>query len=233
MIRNRLLASVAFSALMCGGALADPMAFSWNGPYVGGNLGYIGGSSTVYENNNDPDHFFDGKKTSVSSSGVLGGAQAGYNWQFGSIVLGAEADIDFASASGSGATGAPGGTFSFNTRTEISGLGTMRGRLGYAFAPVPLMVYATAGIAYGDVKNSVNLPNFPFTESGSASNWRAGWTAGGGAEYAFARNWTVRAEALYVDLGGQTVTTNSSVVGYRFGFRDTAVIGRTAINFKF
>jgi outer membrane immunogenic protein len=33
-----------------------------------------------------------------------------------------------------------------------------------------------------------------------------GWTAGGGLEYALARQWTVKAEYLYLDLGNRSVT---------------------------
>ena len=35
---------------------------------------------------------------------------------------------------------------------------------------------------------------------GSNSEIRVGWVAGAGAEYAFASNWSVKAEYLYVDL---------------------------------
>lgn len=35
----------------------------------------------------------------------------------------------------------------------------------------------------------------------SYSDTRWGWTAGGGVEWAFAPNWSIKAEYLYVDLG--------------------------------
>ena len=224
-VRNRLLASVALSALMCGSALADPMDFTWTGPYVGGNLGYIGGRTEAHDI--DGSGFGGGK---ASSGGVLGGAQIGYNWQFGPIVLGAESDVDFSSLN----TSATGGAFPFipvSYRSQISDLGTARGRLGYAFAPMPILLYATAGVAVGQVKNTVGLPTFPPGDTGSTSNWRTGWTVGAGVEYAFAKSWTVRAEGLFVDLGSEHVATGLN--NYRFGFRDQAAIGRTAINFKF
>ena len=42
--------------------------------------------------------------------------------------------------------------------------------------------------------------------TGSFSGTRVGWTAGGGLEWLFAPNWSVKAEYLYYDLG--SVTSN-------------------------
>src|ERR1700712_2083999 len=53
-------------------------AYSWAGPYLGGNLGYAWG--TVDNNLPKP-------------SGFAGGVQAGYNWQQGAWVFGLEGDI--------------------------------------------------------------------------------------------------------------------------------------------
>ena len=53
-------------------------AYSWAGPYLGGNLGYAWGSVA-----NNP----------TKPSGFVGGVQAGYNWQNGAWVFGVEGDI--------------------------------------------------------------------------------------------------------------------------------------------
>ena len=53
-------------------------AYSWAGPYLGGNLGYAWGSV-----DNNP----------TKPSGFAGGIQAGYNWQNGPWVFGVEGDI--------------------------------------------------------------------------------------------------------------------------------------------
>jgi opacity protein-like surface antigen len=50
------------------------------------------------------------------------------------------------------------------------------------------------GVAYGQVKGTV-------AGIGSVSNTNVGWAAGGGLECAFANNWSVKFEYLYVDLG--------------------------------
>ena len=83
-------------------------AYSWAGPYLGGNLGYAWGS---VENN------------PTKPSGFAGGVQAGYNWQQGGPwVFGVEGDIQ---VSGAEQTFAP-------WKFSNPWFGTLRGRVGYA-----------------------------------------------------------------------------------------------------
>src|SRR3954452_13728406 len=58
-------------------------AFSWAGPYLGGNLGYSWGSV-----DNNP----------TKPAGLLGGVQGGYNWQTGAFVFGVEGDLQLNAA---------------------------------------------------------------------------------------------------------------------------------------
>src|SRR5580765_7254498 len=58
-------------------------AYSWAGPYLGGNLGYGWGSV-----DNNP----------TKPSGFAGGVQAGYNFQNGPWVYGLEGDIQASAA---------------------------------------------------------------------------------------------------------------------------------------
>ena len=65
---------------------APPAAYavySWVGPYIGLNLGYQWGGTT--NNPTDP-------------SGIMGGVQAGYNFQFNQFVVGVETDIQLSGA---------------------------------------------------------------------------------------------------------------------------------------
>jgi outer membrane immunogenic protein len=109
-------------------------------------------------------------------------------------------------------------------------MGTVRGRLGYLVTPT-ILVYGTGGLAYGGVHasathggvmqgvltgaNDAKYPvpyaysqlngtyTFPIVPgSGSYSNTQVGWIAGGGAEWMFAPNWSLKIEGLYYDLGG-------------------------------
>src|SRR4051794_7745562 len=138
-------------------------AFSWAGPYLGGNLGYNWG--TVDNNLAKP-------------SGLLGGVQAGYNWQSGPLVYGVEGDLQL---NGAEDTFAP-------WKFSNPWFGTVRGRVGYAFNNV--LIYATGGLAYG----SLRAETFGLSES----HTNAGWTAGVGGEFGIAQNWTAKIEYLYV-----------------------------------
>jgi outer membrane immunogenic protein len=164
------------------------------------------------------------------SAGFIGGGQFGYNWQFNSWVAGFEADIQSTTvkatpgSTANFALGAPFGGASVTTNLsitkEIDYLGTVRGRLGWLAAP-SLLVYGTGGFAYGGVKAATNVTSTligstctavvcnPSTSSGISEN-RTGWTAGGGFEWMFAPQWSVKLEYLYYDLG--RVTYNSLLV---------------------
>jgi outer membrane immunogenic protein len=83
------------------------------------------------------------------------------------------------------------------------------------------LIYATGGLAYGRVSLTTNMePTYvhscanvaTFCMTGSSKEWKAGWTIGGGWEYAFASNWSAKVEYLYYDLG--TISdTNPQVSG--------------------
>jgi outer membrane immunogenic protein len=69
----------------------------------------------------------------------------------------------------------------------------------------------------------------------NTDKWKTGWTAGGGLEYAFLNNWTVRVEALYVDLGTTegTATATTPTSNCRFGFKNHYSLARVGLNYKF
>lgn len=167
-------------------------AYNWTGTYLGVNLGYQWGSVA-----NLP----------LQPSGINGGAQAGYNWQTGQFVLGAETDIQLSSADDTFAT------YQFSNPW----FGTTRGRAGIALTNV--LLYATAGLAYGEGRlNSVGL---------TESHADLGWTAGGGIEVGFTPNWSVKAEYLYFDLGNQ----NYVLTGVNNGLTSSMI--RLGINYRF
>nr|GAJ32823.1 31 kDa outer-membrane immunogenic protein precursor [Bradyrhizobium sp. DOA9] len=100
-------------------------AYSWAGPYLGGNIGYEWGSV-----DNNP----------TKPSGFVGGVQAGYNFQNGPWVFGVEGDIQ---AAGADDTFAP-------WKFSNPWFGTLRGRAGYSFSNV--LFYGTAGLAFGELR---------------------------------------------------------------------------------
>jgi outer membrane immunogenic protein len=192
--------------------------------------------------------------------GFIGGGQVGYNYQMGSVVLGLEADI--MGLAGDKATllyaaSAPAGGYGPNVDSYLSAsnqvdwLGTVRARIGYTIAPT-LLAYVTGGFAYGGVtsrftmtQNHIGGPGLTTGMSyGSTSSDRGGWTVGGGAEWAFAPNWTLRAEYLYFDLGDGSYAPSELTSAFASGLRryiiassvTTAATGnivRAGLNYKF
>jgi outer membrane immunogenic protein len=203
--------------------VVQPVPFTWTGFYVGASGGFITQGTTA----TDIDSMFlpSGTTFDISGTGGLFGINAGYNYQMGVIVLGLEADI--AGSTLDRTTNLLGARGAFTASSKLRNLGTVRARFGYAFDR--LMLYATGGLAYGNVSNNVSLLSDP-GQGGSTSGTRTGWTVGGGIEYAITNNWTVRAEGLYVDLGK---STSAPCSGCRFGFKNTYGLGRIGLNFKF
>jgi outer membrane immunogenic protein len=178
---------------------------------------------------------------SNNQNGYIGGFQTGYNYQWGQkIVAGLEADIQGANITGSGSRNGTGyniNTPNNGTATSVGGvqlssgvdwLGTVRGRLGYLWNP-SLLVYGTAGLTYGGVHARASnlgytayldtaLPDFNqssqlFYGDTSRSQTLIGWSAGGGLEWMTSQNWSIKAEALYWNLGNMNVATSSVAPG--------------------
>ena len=145
----------------------------------------------------------------TSPSGFVGGAQAGYNFQTRSSpwVFGIEGDIQ---ATGASDTFAP-------WKFSNPWFGTVRGRAGWAFNNI--LVYGTAGLAFGELRGE--------TFGLSETHTNAGWTAGVGAEFGFAPNWTTRLEFLFVDLNNNNFTITGVQNGYHFGLL------RAGVNYRF
>jgi outer membrane immunogenic protein len=182
---------------------------------------------------------FPGISRDVRPKGPLGGFQAGYNFQSGQIVYGLEADIswtgqrDTFNFSGS-RTGFSGEDYVYqeSLRAELQYMGTVRGRLGYAFGP--LLPYATGGFAWGRMQADLNwtltqLFGPTATFSGSQTQTLFGWTLGAGFEYALAQKWTAKAEYIYVDLGKEAFFSGIQGGGM-FGLRDHIL--RAGLNYR-
>ena len=168
---------------------------SWTGIYLGLNGGFTFGASSW------TDSVTGGSTGNFGTSGFVFGGTVGANYQVGSLVFGVEADGDWADTSGFGTVTATslctGGCLTQNTW-----LSTLRGRAGYAFDR--FLVYGTAGAALGNVR--ANFSNDPVS-----SATKAGWTVGAGVEVGFARNWSAKAEYLFVDLANGSCTADCAI----------------------
>ena len=188
---------------------------------------------------------------SFNASGFTGGLQAGYNWQVSSVVVGLESDFGAfklqGSRQGSGTLvqtwGIP---FTVTTWANTDWLFTFRGRVGATVRP-DLLVYVTGGLAvtrlytntsYAD-NNTISFP------PGVTGNWggdalKTGYAIGAGGEYALSKDWTIKAEYLYLNFGGSVLhsgTIRDSSGSYAQGLSTkvdlTAQIARIGVNRRF
>jgi len=183
-------------------------AYNWSGFYLGVN----GGGGWGRSGWTTPGNF--------DTSGGLAGGTIGYNYQMNQVVLGVEGDIDWADINGSTTTACAAGC-----QTKDTWLSTVRGRLGYAADR--FMPYITGGLAVGNIEPST--PGFS-----GANTTNAGWTVGGGIEFAIAGHWTAKAEYLYVDLGSINCSTCGPAAGSPTqSVSYTANLFRGGINYRF
>ena len=119
----------------------------------------------------------------------------------------------------------PGGAI-YTTRIPVQG--SIRGRLGVAFDRA--LIYATGGAAFAGFETSV--AGFPGFDQNSTT--RAGWTIGGGIEYAVTGNWSVRAEYRYADFGHFADPTPSTFgLGSFVNHHETENAVRAGVSYKF
>jgi len=185
---------------------APPPAFTWRGFHVGFNFGGgfgLGSALPGYRAGEELRPNAAWAAPLANPGGLLGGVQAGYDYAFGDLVVGVEADWQAAGLSGgSRAIGAGAEPLAFlNSRRAIDWFGTLRGRVGYSVLP-RLLVYATGGLAYGGGGNLFTYFDTERREAESVKNpTRLGFSVGGGLEWAFRPDWSAKLDYLYVDLG--------------------------------
>jgi outer membrane immunogenic protein len=254
-MRRILLATASTIAISTSAAMAAdlgpmptkapaPIPASWTGGYVGLNAGYAWGNA---DGTTAAGSVFTPADLNVSSlrpKGFIGGGQVGFNWQTGPWVLGGEVDFSGMSVKADRSVNpffvGKGTPNSATLSSQYDWLLTARLRAGVTFAQNWLL-YVTGGLAVTQAKDSLTASNFagPNTSvTWSDSQTLVGGTIGGGLEYAFAPNWSMKVEYLYAKFNDTTPTeTSSSNVG--FPVRSVATfshdlnIVRAGINYKF
>lgn len=237
-------------------AYGSPSVFkNWTGVYFGGVAGGAFADKDKVslcdgrDANNCVRGSFDGRAT---GSATFGGT-LGFNYQAGSFVLGAEGDYSYLNlstrnrlnteADDKNAVGNPYTTAGTGSaRSTVNSLGTVRARLGYLVNPA-FMIYGSGGLAFGDTsQNAVysiptGVPSEPsFSWNNKKSEFKTGFAAGGGIEYAFNQNWSVKTEAYYINLGGrdQLLTNDRTTLSFKVkGHESDFIVGRVGLNYKF
>jgi opacity protein-like surface antigen len=200
---------------------AHPVAITatnWTGFYVGGFFGGSAGRTDVRFGDPATD------STRPWTSGVFGGGQLGYNYQFSnSFVLGVEGDIGAANIHGARTVGSsltiPGLTSAlFVAEDKTNWIATATARAGYAWGRT--LLYVKGGAAFENGKTNATCYNpqgaatAPPTVCANAagvvfasgtgfgiSNNRFGWTIGYGTEFDLGKNWSAKAEYDYLSFG--------------------------------
>ena len=217
---------------------AVPAVYDWGGGYIGINGGYAFGQSEWGSDPFNASHLSSTGNFNVNG-GLVGGT-IGVIGQWGAWVFGVEGDFDWQNISGTSAS-----TFctsliisttaaGLSCKTESNWLGTIRARFGYAWDRV--LFYGTAGGAGANLQTALNgLP--------VQNRAEFGWTAGAGLEWAFADNWTVKFEYLFVDLTGNSSCNHGyscgselvagTLVGANNAVKFNENIVRVGVNFKY
>jgi outer membrane immunogenic protein len=183
--------------------------------------------------------------------GFIGGGQIGYNWQVSNWLFGLEADFDGTKLKGTQSERAlapfVASTYTQTLTHELEWLATVRARIGLTWEQ--LLLYGTGGLAVGHTGIGLSafdvivpLPGLDASTFNDQTG--AGWTIGGGVEWLFRPQWSLKAEYLHVDLGTASPTisyayvvfnqpniTNNSTLTARINERYD--IARVGLNYHF
>jgi opacity protein-like surface antigen len=159
-----------------------------------------------------------GESGTLRATNVIGGIQAGYNWVLpGPYLFGLEADISGTDISSTVLTSPPGDPSAVaQWNDKVNAFGSVRARFGYIAGP--WLLYATGGFGWTldkFTRTQLTAPELPFFDPNAlqggaavtATHLRAGWAAGAGVEWAFARTWTVKVEYLHFDTQAELMSS--------------------------
>lgn len=229
---------------------------SWNGFYAGGNFGAAFGkaegksaSTSITTGLPAPAEAAEVPllSTSKNKTSAIGGVQFGYNFQVDGFLFGAEADLNYLGRKSSvGLTAVYEAepiignyNWSGTASTRNDWLSTFRLRAGYLATP-QFLIYATGGLAVGDVRSTVvggysssTLPIASDYIAGQRNETRVGYSVGAGAEYELTPSVTLRGEYLYSNLGRQRVAFfGPNSVGSVSNRNDVHML-RAGLNYRF
>ena len=205
-----------------------PSDYDWSGFYAGVKVGTARNQSDT-----DREYSLNGaamdelaKEIDGATLVFTGGGLIGYNYQFRTLVLGAEADFSYLGFSNDSDLRYGHSPLGIDVSSSLQAdwFGTVRGRLG--FARDNLLFYGTGGLAYGQIKGQSNLAVtlgevVAGSRQTSIDETKLGWTVGAGTEYG-RHNWSIGLEGLFVDLGTIKAEGKSATVLGTFDARSSA-----------
>lgn len=244
-------------ALAASAAPAYAQEMPWTGFYVGAHGAFVDSSPTwtganVYQTvldggegsftlvpHNDP------IAAKPSHSEIGGGARAGFNFQTGTILLGAEADATLFSYTG--AVTATGPSASYTVRSHATSLETIRARAGIAFDRA--MIFATGGVAFSNLKHSLTATDMSqvIVDGGEGSSSIGPATAvladsvksgtgvalGGGGEVRLSDNLSIALTLLHIDFGKEALADSSAPSSISARVDSKMFVGALGLNLRF
>ena len=219
--------------------------FNWTGFYVGLFAGgaFADGNMRVTDRqgyNLPVGHSW----THTLDDSFIGGGTLGFNWQApgSAFVFGVEGELGYLRLRGSGADPlSPARDTIANARIG-DWYGLIAGRVGVAFQSA--LIYFKGGAAFVEKTASVRDTCTTGacglgTVNATFSDTEVTWALGGGVEWAFAPQWSIKAEYLYLDTsetvascgpGGGTAAGANFCWNHRFPGTHTVKAG---VNFRF
>jgi outer membrane immunogenic protein len=183
-----------------------PLLFSWSGFYIGANVGWAYTSAESAETVPDTDDPI----TPISltyeqtASSVTGGAQVGWQRQWGTWVFGIEGTYSALSFDTNKVSPLIDG---LTRSVDVSNIFTLTGRLGYAYEQ--WLAYIKGGWANADISASYNFAGVVTSTSGREN----GWTAGIGIDYAIHPNLFVGVEYNYLSFRSDIIAPAAATAG--------------------
>ena len=219
-----------------------PAVYNWSGLYIGGYVGWAHNKNTTTDITGEeylgatPTP---GAQLSLSDSAIFGGGTIGYNFQIGPWVLGPEFEFGVLGNDKLVVVNNDDGLY-----VDYGYYGVLAGRIGYAFDRT--LLYAKGGFAFAKIKSAggefdgFGLEDdggkwgFDGNEAGIGEKTRYGWALGAGVEhaFAFAPNWSVKLEYLYMDFGTKEYDTLQAT-GEPFSFKDHVHTVKLGLNYRF
>ena len=228
---RQLAALIATPALAADMAVKAPaaQAYSWEGLYIGGNVGWLGieGVSLSGAPADSDTLAFLGPCSaagacptslgSANANSVTGGGQFGFNWQIRNWVVGLEADAQKSSANATSSVGANVPAFALYSATQSikeTAFGTVRARVGMLVTPT-FLAYVTGGFAWASTNQSLSFGFSSLSQTGwgTAGPGAVGGTVGAGVEWALGNKWSVAGEYLYARLGANSLAFQTAPLG--------------------
>jgi outer membrane immunogenic protein len=220
----RIRSSIGVAAVAAAALAAPPLAAQqasnskWEGFYAGLNAGGLWQTTNTSITENNTFGGFNGQ-----GGGFIGGAQAGYNYLVGPVLLGGEIDFQGSTLTQSISGGA--GPSFIGATSAIPWFSTFRGRAGYPLGS--FMPYVTGGAVWGHQSLSgFDSISGPF----SASNNFWTWTVGGGVEGKLTNQWSAKLEYLYMGTPDTPLSTPATI---SINEHSVGNLLRVGLNYKF